>query len=199
MSTGIDYTGDLILVGHNLYSIEPASLRDRIIILESILMSEKKIGYVVEHGGRGILFAAERDLSQNTLYGDRIEKCLSTAGKSGARLMVGNIIKADYLQATDRAILWTLLGVLLISLLITALHSASPDLKIRGVSTERIYHHPAAELIRNVIHYALPIGSALFLLVLLVNLPPNGNIEPSTESESRTTRVFLQSRNPFSF
>lgn len=94
--SGVDFSGDLILVGHNIFSIDPALFNDRIVVLESVLMTDKKIQHVLENGGKGILFALERDSWVQLQDGERLEKSLSTAGKSGARLMVGNIGRDAY-------------------------------------------------------------------------------------------------------
>jgi ABC-type dipeptide/oligopeptide/nickel transport system permease component len=442
--SGLDFSGDLILIGHNLSSIDPALLYNRIVVLESHLMVDKKIEYVLENGGRGVLFPFERNWSFGYRYVDQLQKSLSTADKSGARLMVGNIghgayrfltdlagdqnlfererpfavipnvefkaeirfpvvntmnllgridgrgggdrvllltaavdgvgadttgrifpgavsnvsgiatlleiarvvaaqksspyktivfavwngeenqnsgsrhyadhplfplekttvvhldslggtgdsftriesdsrygrvlqsklklyagdaglpaaamgvtqpgslgafidrdvpgvllktgdettnayddtvasvnmtavegaagvvlsflkrdvyrdLAADYLRTADRVLLWVLVAALSVTTAITAVFNTRPGLKIRNVSVEQVYFHPATELLRKSFYYLLPIGSALFLLVLLVNLPPNGTIE-SVNGESVTNySVYLSVKNAVLF
>ncbi len=55
---GLDFSGDLLLAGHNLFKVDSALIKNRIVLVESILPDKKKIDYVFENGGLGILFSS---------------------------------------------------------------------------------------------------------------------------------------------
>lgn len=52
---GIDYTGELLLVGSNLFRIEPSQIKDKVVVIEASRLQPDWIDYVIEQGGKGIL------------------------------------------------------------------------------------------------------------------------------------------------
>lgn len=53
--SGIDYSGELLLVGSNLFRIEPEVIKDKVLVIEAARMQPDWINYVIEQGGKGIL------------------------------------------------------------------------------------------------------------------------------------------------
>jgi ABC-type dipeptide/oligopeptide/nickel transport system permease component len=87
--SGIDFTGELILVGDNIYAVDPIELRDRVVVVESVVSVQEKVEYVRTHGARGVFFVPDRyRLLQD---GEELGKTLSTEGQRGPQLLVGNL------------------------------------------------------------------------------------------------------------
>lgn len=95
---GIDFSGEIILVGSNIYSVDPEEFRNRIVVMESVLVSDKKVDYILENGGLGALFVSENNWTAAGRWPSAREKSINTAGKAGNRLLIGNISRAAYRQ-----------------------------------------------------------------------------------------------------
>ena len=82
--SGIDFAGELILVGDNLYAIDPAEFRDRVVVIESMVSVEEKADYALAGGARGAFFVPDRYwLVRN---GEELGKTLGTEGRREPRL-----------------------------------------------------------------------------------------------------------------
>lgn len=93
---GIDFSGDVILVGSDIYRIDPELIKDRIIIIEANSPNQEQVNYVIQNGGKGIICSA--DSSFNTKRKYESKKFLSIAGKTGELILVGYISREAYLD-----------------------------------------------------------------------------------------------------
>lgn len=92
---GIDFSGELLLVGNNLLRIDKSLIKDRIVVVTSLNLSHEKINYIIQNGGKGYLVNTD-------LYGYtrskklETEKELNVAGKTGDSILVGYISDTLY-------------------------------------------------------------------------------------------------------
>lgn len=94
--SGINYSGDILLVGHNIFNIDPSEIKGRIVVVESILLDDKKIDYIVEHQGKGILFFTTKKWSEDPRTIQPDEKSLDLSDKKGSDLLIGSISLEAY-------------------------------------------------------------------------------------------------------
>lgn len=99
---GIHYSGDLLLAGHNLYNIESSEIKDRVVVVESILLDDKKINYVFEHQGKGVLFVSLKNWSNDPRTVQPDEKSLDLSDKKGSDLLIGSISQEAYEYLKNR-------------------------------------------------------------------------------------------------
>jgi ABC-type dipeptide/oligopeptide/nickel transport system permease component len=93
---GINYSGDILLVGHNLYNIDPSEIKGRIVVVESLLLDDKKIDYTLEHHGLGVLFVTSKRWSNDPRTIQPTEKSLDLSDKKGSDLLIGSISQESY-------------------------------------------------------------------------------------------------------
>lgn len=88
---GIDFSGEILLVGSNILSVDPREFRNRIVAMENVIVSDRKADYILENGGRGVLFVSLNNWSSADWVPNPQEKHIDTTGKTGARMLIGNL------------------------------------------------------------------------------------------------------------
>jgi len=96
----VDFYGDLIFVGSNLFRIDKELIKDRVVVIHSSIITFEKANYVLQHGGKGILCNYDK-----YSYGARnkyvMEKSLNISGKTGESILIGFISLNTYSYFTD--------------------------------------------------------------------------------------------------
>ncbi len=92
---GIDFEGELLLVGQNILRVDPEFFKGRIVVVTTSFLQPDKVQYVMENGGLGILCAADVDMYVYSRYFEQ-EKNLNAAGKTGDAILVGYISRDVY-------------------------------------------------------------------------------------------------------
>lgn len=91
---GIDYDGELLIVGSNLFRVEPERIKGKIIVIEAARIQGDWISYIVENGGVGVLCCTDTrpvDVSDGIYH----QKLLSV-DRTGPSLLIGYISGAMY-------------------------------------------------------------------------------------------------------
>lgn len=92
---GIDFYGDLLFVGSDLFRVDPELIKGRVVIINASFHKPDRINYVIQNGGKGIICCANTNLyDRNKQY--ELEKSLSISGKSGESILVGYISNEAY-------------------------------------------------------------------------------------------------------
>ncbi len=97
---GVDYNGDLLLVGTNLLRIDPALLEGKMAVIEGDVINPKWINYVKNNKGLGIICCADANLyGGNNLY--ERQKSINIQGKTGESIFVSYLSKERYRDLID--------------------------------------------------------------------------------------------------
>ncbi len=95
LNGSIDFQGEIVIAENSLYRLTPEIIKDRIIVVEAAGLDQKKINFVLEHGGAGIFCSADtRFFGKPNLY--ETEKIISTAGKNGQSIVSGYLSRTTY-------------------------------------------------------------------------------------------------------
>ena len=92
---GIDFSGDLLLIGKDLFSTEADLIKDKVVIIEADELSEMQIDYIIECGGKGVFCCADYE-NEGRLKRFEQQKMLSVSGKTGKAVAAGYISIETY-------------------------------------------------------------------------------------------------------
>ncbi len=88
---GLIYSGDLILVGSNIYTIDPEILNGKVVLIRSNTITDRNIDYALDQGCRGIFFSASEHWMAGGDRTSQEEKIIDASAKKGADLLIGTI------------------------------------------------------------------------------------------------------------
>lgn len=92
---GTEFSGEAILVGSNLLRIDPALIKDRIVVMDVGRLKQSSIDYVIQNGGEGIFICTDAE-EYTGLEENEAEKSLDIAGKTGESMLLGYLSGATY-------------------------------------------------------------------------------------------------------
>jgi len=91
----IDFDGSIVLLGENLFRVDPLYIKDNVVVVEANRLQPDWIQYVIDMGGKGVLCCTDTRLVEKA---DSIEHQKSTQvfGKTGPSILVGYLSGASY-------------------------------------------------------------------------------------------------------
>lgn len=99
----VNFNGEMLLVGANLFRIDPKLIKDRVIVVDANRLLPDWVNYVVENEGKGILCCTD-----TVVFGKanavELQKNLQVYGKTGRSIGVGYISGAVYKSLMKNAV-----------------------------------------------------------------------------------------------
>ncbi len=99
---GIDFQGEMILVGSDLMRVPPEMIKDRLVVVEATRILPDWVAYVQEMGAKGMLCSSDAQLFGGTLP-IASQKNISIRGKTGESLFMGYISGPAYISLKETA------------------------------------------------------------------------------------------------
>jgi ABC-type dipeptide/oligopeptide/nickel transport system permease component len=96
----IDYQGEVVLLGDNLFRVDPLLIKDKVVVIEANRLQPDWIQYVIDRGGKGILCCSDTKLYEKE---EAIEhqKTSQAFGKTGPAILLGYLSGAAYAQLKE--------------------------------------------------------------------------------------------------
>lgn len=88
----IDYRGEILFLDQSLYEVPGDLIRDRVVVLRLMSLSEETIQYVLDKGGLGILFYPD-DYYSEAYVGN---KSVAISGKKAETMFIAQITRKTY-------------------------------------------------------------------------------------------------------
>jgi ABC-type dipeptide/oligopeptide/nickel transport system permease component len=181
--SGIEFQGDIIIAGTHLTRVDPGLLHDRVVVIEARSLNPERIGYVLEHGGLGVLCSADSTyFGRPNLY-ERV-KTVHIGGTTHPALAVGYISRAAYryLRGRTDEVLATIKG--------------EEIGLVHGVEIQADIRYPLSET-ANVIGIAAGRSSSTRTLLISADLDgagegPNGRHFPGALNSASGTATLLE-------
>lgn len=92
---GIDYYGELVVLGPDFLRTNPEEIKDRIAVIEFNRLSSRVVAHIIESGGKGILCSADSN-SFNPTKNLEKTKSFDISGKTDESILVGYISVDTY-------------------------------------------------------------------------------------------------------
>ena len=98
----VDFTGEMLLVGNNLLRIDPALIQDRVILVTLSTLTQDKVSYIIDNGGKGVICNTDPYDYLRTNYHQSL-KDLECSGKTGDSILVGYLSDTKYKELKNYA------------------------------------------------------------------------------------------------
>ncbi len=99
----VDFSGEMLLVGNNLLRIDPALIQDRVILVTLNTLTQEKVNYVIQNGGKGVLCNTD-PFDYIRSNHSHVVKDLQCWGKTGDAVLVGYISNVRYKELKNYAV-----------------------------------------------------------------------------------------------
>ena len=92
---GIDYNGELVILGSDFLRSKPEEIKDRIVVIEFTRLTPRVVAHIIESGGKGVLCSADSNTfnPRKTL---EMTKSFDISGKIDKSILVGYISADTY-------------------------------------------------------------------------------------------------------
>ncbi len=87
---GIDYYGEMILVGNDFLRTDPEEIKDRIVVIEFNYLSPRVVSHIIEAGGKGILCSTDTNTFNPPQTREKT-KSFDISGKTNESILLGYI------------------------------------------------------------------------------------------------------------
>ncbi|MDW7661133.1 MAG: M28 family peptidase [Bacillota bacterium] len=92
---GIDYYGELVILGPDFLRTKPEEIKDRIVVIEFNSLTPRVVDHIIKSGGKGVLCSADSNSFTPTRALEKT-KSLDISGKMDESIMVGYISVDTY-------------------------------------------------------------------------------------------------------
>jgi len=92
---GINYYGDLVVVGNDFLRIDPSEIRDRIVVIEFNYLTPRVVSYIIESGGKGVLCSTDTNTFSPPKTLEKT-KSFDVSGKMSESILLGYISSDVY-------------------------------------------------------------------------------------------------------
>ncbi len=96
----VDFDGELLMVGTNLLRVDPALIKDRVVVIEADVINPKWVEYVKKNEGQGIICCSETAAYGGNHQYER-QKSIGIEGKTGETIFVGYISLERYQELVN--------------------------------------------------------------------------------------------------
>lgn len=92
---GIDFYGDLVVLGPDFLRTKPEEIKDRIAVIEFNSLTPRVVAHIIESGGKGVLCSADSNSFNPTRLLEK-SKSFDISGKTDESILVGYISVETY-------------------------------------------------------------------------------------------------------